>query len=236
MLPSFDNYAPDLACSAKVFVVRRFWILIVVALIAASIYSATGGDGGILTPDASARDEIREILRTEALVVNHPTPVGSSTPPQQVSNDTPGLDQAIQKVIGELDSQGYAIITDAAQASPPPFDSQEVEKQIDTLPLAPFEETIARSFDSSAEGQMLRRIVLSRRYPQQVPNGPRLEDRYIQEMAGRPSAAIQSIASALRSLPKEEFREEHVVLRDLVNRLPEGYERLQEALPDEEFK
>jgi hypothetical protein len=159
--------------------------------------------------------------------------------PKKIPDDfapRPMTSYGAQKVIGELDSQGYAIITDAAQASPPPFDSQEVEKQIDTLPLAPFEETIARSFDSSAEGQMLRRIVLSRRYPQQVPNGPRLEDRYIQEMAGRASAAIQSIASALRSLPKEEFREEHVVLRDLVNRLPEGYERLQEALPDEEFK
>ena len=217
---------------------KRPLILLVLSLIACAIYSASQTGDGILTSGVSARDEIQGILKDEARAAQSRSFVEGR--PQGQPSERPSLGEAIQVVMGELDSRGYAVVSTAnsstGEAGSTHFQAAELEGQIDALALAPFEETIFRAFDSSPEGVMLRRIVLSRRHPERIDGGARLEDLYVQDLAQRPDAAVASIEAALRALPKEEFREEHVLLRDLVNRLPGGYERLQAALPDEEFK
>lgn len=163
----------------------------------------------------SEREErIREILRESA----KPGPGGS-------------LEQAIHQVVG----QAAAVRAAGTSSVPGVLDRPRAEAEIDELPLAPYERTIAAAFGQSREGTLLRRIVIARRYDGHVDGSARLEDVYIEELARDAESALRVIADVLRELPKSEYREEHVLLRDLSNRLPEGYVRLQELVPDEEF-
>jgi hypothetical protein len=119
---------------------------------------------------------------------------------------------------------------------PGPFDQDKTESELDSIPLAPYENTIVASFGQSREGLLLRRIVVGRRHDGQVQGSARLEDLYVEELTRNADSALRVMADALKELPKSEFREEHVFLRDLSNRIPEGYARLQELVPDEEFQ
>ena len=154
---------------------------------------------------------------------------------RESAKEGPGgsLQRAMRHAVAHAAPVGEA---DTPESGPKPIDRAKIEAEIDELPLAPFERPIAAAFGHSSEGALLRRIVLARRYEGYVDGSARLEDIYIEELARDAESALRVIADALKELPKSEYREEHVLLRDLSNRLPEGYLRLQELVPDEEFQ
>lgn len=112
----------------------------------------------------------------------------------------------------------------------------EIEKEIASLPLNAFETEISNAIGDSRSGYLLRQLVFGKRYEKQIPLAARLEDTWINELAVDTDAATRAMADALARLPKTGFREEHVRLWEIANRLPEGHDRLQLLSPDEEFK
>lgn len=154
------------------------------------------------------------------------------------------LSDAVRKVLGQ-DQLNYASDNSEptklragnnADLDPGAYEAALVEREIDRMQRTEDDREIERAFPSSVEGQTLRRYLLMKRYPDQIPGAARLEADYFNSMISEPSVAIQTIAQILEVLPKAKFRDEHVTLRELADRLPEGHEKLQALLPDPDFR
>jgi hypothetical protein len=156
------------------------------------------------------------------------------------SHKSKGLGEAQQaegsgQLAGQLNDETRGKKTDSDAPQPLDFHRSKVEAEIDSVPLSPFEVPILRAFGNSHSGILLRRIIISRRYPGQVQGSEKLEDITLGELGQDPETVARVMAEVLSTLSKSEYREEHVTLWDLSNRIPGVHSRLQDLSPDEEF-
>lgn len=165
---------------------------------------------------------------------------------QEFKDERGPLSYAVRKILTQEQSEGRHDLIDSRpikiragnnpDLDPGAYNADLVEREIDARTRTEEDKEIERAFPSSEIGESLRRYVLMKRYPDQIPGAARLEADYSNAMIADPAVAIQAIAQILEVLPKSKFREEHVTLRELADRLPEGHEKLQALVPDPDFK
>lgn len=165
--------------------------------------------------------------------------------------DAPGdkkadLSAAMNQVIAKMEDRDPDLRLDHIPDAPAPelkeagtatlFDAAKAENEIDQLPRNSSEDAMAAALGEGRHAVLIRRMILNRRNAGKVADGEKLEALYIGELTADVDGSVRVLSQALQNLPKSDYREEHLIIRELANQLPDGHQKLQALSPDEEFQ
>ncbi|MBL7716375.1 MAG: hypothetical protein JNL01_12990 [Bdellovibrionales bacterium] len=228
--------------------IEKFIIFAGIGLTGSWLWISHKNDADLPTlPDLPATSqssiaEVKEILAPEKSVGN--AAVQAVSPP---AGTQPNLAQAMNQVIAKIENENPDLRLDQIKDHEPPpalaepgtaslFDAAKTENEIDQLQRSSGEEAMVEALGGGRQATLLRRIIMNRRHAGKIADGDKLEGLYLQELGTDVDASILVLGQALKALPKTDYREEHLIIREIANQLPEGHTKLQASHPDEEFQ